>query len=90
MLRAFLERLGDASLVAAHLPPAEGERHGRYRFAFRRPDGEGVVLTYTHGPELPFWTDLSFTRVEDALGNTLGSIPEKLGGRPVYLRGAAL
>ena len=90
MLRTFLERLGDGTFVAAHLPPAEGERHGRYRFAFRRPDGEGVVLTYAHGPELPFPTDLRFAHLEDALGNTLGSVPEKLGGQPVYLRGAAL
>ena len=86
MLRAFLERLGEATLVSAQLPPREGERHGRYRFSFRRPDGEGVILTFAHGPALPFPTDLRFSHMEDALG----SVPEKLGGRPVYLRGAEL
>jgi hypothetical protein len=90
MLRAFLEQLGEATLVSAQLPPREGERHGRYRFSFRRPDGEGVILTYAHGPEIEFRHDGHFARVEDGLGNPLGSVPEKLGGRPVYLRGAEL
>ena len=83
VLQRFLALLGDATLVSARL----GERHGRYRFAFRRADGEHVVLTYAHGPALAFPAEESFDRVEDALG---GTIPAgALSGRPVYLRGAA-
>jgi hypothetical protein len=90
MLRVFLERLGDATVVGAQVPPHEGERHGPYRFSFRRPDGEAVIVLYAHGPELPFPKELGFTWIEDALGRRLGSVPEKLDGRPVYLRGAGL
>ena len=90
MLRAFLERLGEATLVSVQFPPREGERHGRYRFSFRRPDGEGVILTYAHGPAMEFRPDERFARVEDRLGNPLGSVPAQLGAQPVYLRGAEL
>jgi len=90
MLRAFLERLGESTLVSAELPARQGARHGRYEFCFRRPDGEGVVLVYAHGPQLPFPVHRRVDYVEDALGSRLGSVPRELGGRPFYLRGAAL
>ena len=86
VLQSFLRLLGDATFLAARLPAPSGERHGRYRFAFRRPDGEIVALTYAHGPELPFPADEPCARVEDAFGETIR--PERLGGRPVTLRGA--
>ncbi|HZN86742.1 MAG TPA: lipopolysaccharide kinase InaA family protein [Burkholderiales bacterium] len=86
MLRHFLALLGDATLLSARLPARRGERHGRYRFAFRRADGEIVALTYAHGPGLPFPADDACARVEDAFGET--AAPAGLGGRPVYLRGA--
>ena len=88
MLRRFLGVLGESALVAAQLPPRQGNRHGRYRFAFRRRDGETVVLTYAHGPELLFPADEAFQRAEDGVGRALGSV-STLRGRPVYLRGAA-
>ncbi len=87
-LRRFLALLGDSTLVAAQLPARRGNRHGRYRFSFRRRDGETVVLTYAHGPELAFPADEAFQRAEDGVGRALGSVPS-LSGRPVYLRGAA-
>jgi len=86
MLRAFLELLGESTLFDARLPARRRERHGRYRFAFRRPDGEIVVLTYAHGPELPFPSDETFGRAEDAFGRPLARPPERLTGQPVYLR----
>jgi hypothetical protein len=86
MLQAFLRLLGDSTFIGARLPPPAGERHGRYRFAFRRPDGEVVALAYAHGSELPFPADDAGARVEDAFGAPLQ--PDRLGGRPVYLRGA--
>ena len=87
VLRRFLALLGDATLVSARLPARQGERHGRYRFAFRRPDGEIVALSYAHGPGLPFPADEACGRVEDALGATVPAAG--LSGRPVYLRAAA-
>jgi hypothetical protein len=89
MLRHFLALLGEATLLSARLPPRRGERHGRYRFAFRRPDGETVVLSYAHGPALPFPADESCARVENALGETDTMPAPALTGRPVYLRAAA-
>lgn len=86
MLRAFLRLLGDSTLVGTRSPPRVGARHGRYRFEFRRPDGESVVLTYAHGPALPFPADEPFTHVEDGLGRLLERPPVHLTGRPVYLR----
>jgi hypothetical protein len=86
MLRAFLGLLGESTLVDAQLPARRGDRHGRYRFAFRRPDGEIVVLTYAHGPELPFPSDETFGRAEDAFGRPFPHTPERLTGQPVYLR----
>ncbi|HEY4638108.1 MAG TPA: hypothetical protein VIH23_07575, partial [Burkholderiales bacterium] len=76
------------TFTGARLPARSGERHGRYRFAFRRPDGEIVALSYAHGPALPFPTEETFARVEDAFGQALGGAPARLAGRPVYLRGA--
>ncbi|MDA1116747.1 MAG: hypothetical protein O2979_01820 [Proteobacteria bacterium] len=89
MLRAFLHLLGDSTFVAARLPGPRGQRHGRYRFAFRRPDGEIVALTYAHGPQLPFPADEPHDRAEDAFGRPLAGAPAQLAGRPVYLRGAS-
>lgn len=89
MLRHFLALLGDATLVSARLPPSRGHRHGHYRFAFRRPDGECVALSYAHGPALQFPADESCGRVESALGETETMPAPALTGRPVYLRGAA-
>jgi len=79
--------LGDSTLLSAQLPPQRGARHGRYRFAFRRADGEVVALTYAHGPALPFPVDDACTAVEDAFGAAVAA-PAQLGGRPVYLRAA--
>jgi hypothetical protein len=87
MLRNFLAVLGESTLVGAQVPPRSGSRHGAYRLAFRRADGEVVVLAYAHGPELPFPAERC-ARVEDAFGRALARAPERLTGRPVYLRGA--
>ena len=89
MLRTFLGTLGESTFLAAQLPARSGERHGRYRFAFRRPDGETVVLTYAHGPALAFPGEERFARVEDAFGQALARAPERLTGRPLYLRGSS-
>ena len=88
MLGRFLELLGQSTLVRAQLPPREGRRHGRYRLAFRCADGEIVVLTYAHGPALPFAGDETYSRVEDAFGAPIEPVPAQLTGRPVYLRHA--
>jgi tRNA A-37 threonylcarbamoyl transferase component Bud32 len=88
MLRHFLGLLGRSTMVGAQLPPREGRRHGRYRLAFRRPDGETVVVLYAHGPSLAFASDESFSRVEDAFGMPIDPSPQWLTGRPVYLRNA--
>ncbi|MDH5219998.1 MAG: lipopolysaccharide kinase InaA family protein [Betaproteobacteria bacterium] len=82
MLQRFLALLGEATFVGAQLPAPEGERHGRYRFDFRRTDGESVALTYAHGPALE-----GPAHAEDALGRPLPA-GAPLGGAPVYLRGA--
>lgn len=87
LLLRFLAVLGEASFVAARLPGRRGERHGRYRFEFRRPDGETVVLTYAHGPALPFPADEACARLEDAFGRPIDA-PSQIAGRPLYLRGA--
>jgi hypothetical protein len=87
LLQRFLAVLGAASFVAARFPERRGERHGRYRFEFQRADGERVVLTYAHGPALPFPADEACTRLEDAFGRPIAP-PAHLAGRPVYLRGA--
>jgi hypothetical protein len=89
MLRAFLHLLGESTLVEAQLPGREGDRHGRYRFAFRRPDGEIVALTYAHGPSIPFPADEAFGHAEDAFGQALAATPARLAGRPIYLRAAS-
>lgn len=82
MLARFLDLLGESTFVAAELPERSGSRHGRYRFEFRRPDGEIVALTYAHGPELD-----CPAHAEDALGRALPA-GTRLGGTPVYLRAA--
>ena len=88
LLKNFLRVLGSATFIGARLPPRGGARHGRYRFAFRRTDGEVVALAYAHGPALPFPADEAFERAEDAFGRALAGAPARLDGRPVYLRGA--
>ena len=89
MLRTFLHLLGDSTFVAARLAAPGGQRHGRYRFAFRRTDGETVALTYAHGPHLLFPADEPHDRAEDAFGRPLAGAPAQLTGRPVFLRGAS-
>lgn len=89
VLRNFLRLAGDSAFIGARLPPRRGERHGRYRFAFRRPDGEIVALTYAHGPALAFPADEAFGHAEDAFGQPLPGAPARLDGRPVYLRCAS-
>jgi len=86
MLKHFLGLLGESTFIAANLPGESGSRHGCYRFAFRRPDGEVVALAYAHGPALGLPTQEA-ARVEDAFGRPLPS-GASLGGTPVYLRGA--
>jgi hypothetical protein len=88
LLQNFLRLAGDSTFIGAHLPPRRGERHGRYRFAFRRPEGEIVALTYAHGPALAFPADEAFGHAEDAFGQPLAGAPARLEGRPIYLRGA--
>ncbi len=88
LLQTFLRLVGTGTFLGARLPARRGARHGRYRFAFRRADGEIVALTYAHGPELPFPADEIFERAEDAFGAPLAGAPARLSGRPVYLRGA--
>jgi hypothetical protein len=88
LLQNFLRVLGASTFIGARLPARSGKRHGRYRFAFRRPDGEVVALTYAHGPAQPFPAEETFERVEDAFGEALAGAPASLAGRPVYLRGA--
>lgn len=85
-LRTFLTVLGTSTLVNADLPARRGNRHGRYRFFFERPDGERIELTWVHGAPLLFPRNESFARIEDALGNRLDATPEHLDGQPVYLR----
>lgn len=87
-LHYFLHLLGDSTMVAARLPERSGGRHGRYRFAFRRPGGEIVALTYAHGPDLPFPVADICGGTEDAFGQPLAG-PPRLSGRPVYLRRAS-
>lgn len=87
MLKQYLQLLGDATFVGARMPERRGQRHGRYRFAFRRADGEVVALTWAHGPALPFPADEPCSRVESAFGESVGA-PARLAGRPFYLRGA--
>jgi tRNA A-37 threonylcarbamoyl transferase component Bud32 len=82
MLKRFLALLGESTFEAAQFPEASGARHGRYRFSFRRPDGERVALTYAHGPALEVPEP-----AEDALGRPLPA-GARLGGTPVYVRGA--
>jgi hypothetical protein len=89
MLRTFLDTLGESTFLGAQLPPRSGERHGRYRFAFRRADGETVAFIYAHGPALAFPPGERFARVEDAFGQALERTPDRLTGRPLYLRGSA-
>ena len=91
MLQRFLALLGESTFVGAEVPPYHPatKRQGRYRLAFRRPDGEIVALTYAHGPALPFPAAESFGRAEDVFGRTL-EVPRELTGRPVYLRQASL
>lgn len=86
MLQQFLRLLGTSTLIGARLPRRASRRHGVYRFAFRRPDGEIVALTYAHGPELPFPAEEAFERADDAFGQPLAT-PSRLTGRPLYLRG---
>jgi hypothetical protein len=86
MLRRFLEVLGESTVVGTDLPPNRS-REGIYRFTFRRPDGETVVLTYAHGPALAFPAGGQFARVENVFGDALAQVPERLTGRPMYLRG---
>jgi len=81
MLQRFLQVLGEATFVAARLPAPRGERHGAYRFDFRRPDGERVALAYAHGAALPF----DAGRAENAGGEAVS--PVRLTGEPLYLRG---
>jgi hypothetical protein len=82
MLQRFLEVVGDATYLAAQMPPRRGERHGAYRFDFRRPDGERVAFAYAHGPAQP----MPEGRAEDASGKPVA--PAWLDGQPHYLRGA--
>jgi hypothetical protein len=86
MLRTFLRLLGESTFVQA-IVPRTGNRHGRYRFAFERADGEIVAITYAHGPAVPFPADEVCERVEDAFGQPLSRAPDVLDSRPVYLRG---
>jgi hypothetical protein len=86
ILCAFHTLLGDSTFVSARLPALAGNRQGRYRLAFRREDGETVVLTYAHGPALSFPDDEKFARVDDAFGRPMDRVPAQLTGRPVYLR----
>ena len=90
ILQRFLALLGESTFVGAEVPPyhATLKRQGRYRLAFRRLDGEVVVITYAHGPELPLPASESFGRAEDVFGRTLERAPQQLTGRPIYLREA--
>jgi hypothetical protein len=92
MLQRFLALLGESTFVGAEIPPyhPRHKRQGGYRLAFRRPDGEVVVIAYAHGPALPFPASETFGRVEDVFGRTLERAPRELTGRPVYLRQAVL
>jgi hypothetical protein len=86
MLRTFLQVLGESTFVDARLPAPGARALGRYRFSFRRPDGETVVFTYANGPALPFPAEERFERAEDVLGARIDK-PQQLTGRPIYLRG---
>ena len=88
LLQRFISVLGESTFIGASLPGRSGDRHGEYRFAFRRPDGETVVLAYAHGSALPF-PDLECAHVEDAFGHRLARSPAQLTGQPVYLRASA-
>jgi len=80
MLKHFLALLGTSTFIAAQMPEPRGARHGRYRFTFRRPDGELVALGYAHGPALD-----APAGAEDALSRPLAA-EARLGDTPVYER----
>jgi hypothetical protein len=89
MLAAYVALLGDATFLHADLPPRAGERAGRYRFDFRRPDGERVALVYAHGAPRTWDERDRVGSAVDAFGKALDGWPAFAGRRPVYLRSIA-
>lgn len=85
-LKQFLATLGCARLTHAELPKAGAQHKGLYQFRFQRPDGEQVVLCWSHGDVLKFPPLLQYGHVQDRAGNILQSPPVELTGSPVYLR----
>lgn len=84
-LRHFLLTLGESSFMRARLPEQQDQRHGLYEFEFERPDGEHLLLCWSHGPAVATPT-LAAARVEDALGYALEVTPKILTGSPLYFR----
>jgi len=84
-LQHFLLTLGDSTFVQASLPEQRDQRHGLYQFDFERPDGEHLLLCWSHGPAIAA-PALEAVRIEDALGNNLEAIPKELSGSPLYFR----
>ncbi|HBJ89294.1 MAG TPA: hypothetical protein DDZ21_04930 [Gammaproteobacteria bacterium] len=84
-LQHFLLTLGDSTFVQACLPEQRDQRHGLYQFEFERPDGEHLLLCWSHGPAIAA-PALEAARIEDALGNSLEAIPKELSGSPLYFR----
>ncbi len=70
-LAAFLAQVGDATCVAARLPPPETAPRGHYAFDFQRPDGERLSVQYGHGAPS---------------GDSATALAAPLTGSPVYLR----
>lgn len=84
-LQHFLLTLGESNFLRARLPEQKDQRHGLYEFEFERPDGEHLLLCWSHGPAVAA-PALKAARVEDAQGNALDAAPKNLGGSPLYFR----
>lgn len=85
-LQHFLLTLGESNFLRARLPQQQDQRHGLYEFEFERPDGEHLLLCWSHGPAVAA-PALKYARVEDAWGNASKVAPKNLSGSPLYFRG---
>lgn len=85
-LRHFMHTLGSARLVRTEVPGPDRQHAGVYRFWFRTPEKEQIVLCWAHGDAIEFPADMQHSHVQDREGDTLSALPVELTGSPVYLR----